>query len=103
MAAVVFPLPGPVFTMMRPRRRSDIEAESSILRGSQNLRHPCRMRLLKPIYGNNFAKTGEAEKTPHNTCTVQSAGFMVERGWCIVLRSARFTTFEPPERRVRRF
>src|SRR6266478_753320 len=28
MAAVVFPLPGPVFTMMRPRRRSDMRAES---------------------------------------------------------------------------
>src|SRR5208337_1054336 len=40
MAAVVFPLPGPVFTMMRPRRRSDIEkirhkAESLIVRGGE--------------------------------------------------------------------
>src|ERR1700730_11359624 len=45
----------------------------------------------------NFAETGRLKKTPHNTCTVQSAVFMVERGWCIVLRSPRFTTFEPPE------
>src|SRR5215472_19365909 len=33
MAAVVFPLPGPVFTMMRPRRTSDIEAEFLIVPG----------------------------------------------------------------------
>ena len=30
IAAVVFPLPGPVFTIMRPRRRSDIEANASL-------------------------------------------------------------------------
>src|SRR5262252_9437386 len=33
MAAVVFPLPGPVFTMMRPRRTSDIEADFLMLPG----------------------------------------------------------------------
>src|ERR1700686_1995166 len=42
MAAVVFPLPGPVFTMIRPRRRSDIRetrAESLIVRGGK---YPCQ-------------------------------------------------------------
>jgi hypothetical protein len=33
------PFPGPVFTMMRPRRRSNIKAESLILRGAGSKRY----------------------------------------------------------------
>jgi hypothetical protein len=37
------------------------------------------------------------ERRSYTRCTVQSAAFMVEPGWCVVLRSPRFTTSEPPE------
>src|SRR5438105_14687329 len=66
MAAVVFPLPGPVFTMIRPRRSSDIgtsAGESLIVRGGK---YPCQRRAMR-IHGSGVAGRGSPARHYSNT------------------------------------
>src|SRR5260370_33310698 len=61
MAAVVFPLPGPVFTMMRPRRRSDIKPNRLLYADGNDRAEEfaigqwCNLAILKPTLTPNRA------------------------------------------------
>src|SRR5208282_6371179 len=59
MAAVVFPLPGPVFTMMRPRRRSDIKPNLQLYGAAITLPNPSGLNFEE-----NFLAPEKPEQHP---------------------------------------